>query len=131
MPWFYPLSKASFANPELRAQVLRRAPDIDLDDPAVQDRLRREIRISIAAIDELRRALARTRRALPRVRAPILVMHGRADDVAPLSSPQTILSQVASPRRELAWWDDTGHQLLVHGPHRQAIYARVAAFLAV
>ncbi|MEI7770485.1 MAG: alpha/beta hydrolase, partial [Chloroflexales bacterium] len=59
-----------------------------------------------------------------------LVIHGRADDVAPQSSPQIILSRVASPRRELAWWPDTGHQLLTHGPHRQAIYARVAAFLS-
>ncbi len=128
-PWYYPLAQASFADPELRAQVLRRAPAVDLDDPQVQARLRGEIRISIGAIDELRMALAQTRRALPRVRAPILVAHGRADDVAPLISPQIILSGVASPRRELAWWDDAGHQLLTHGPQRQAIYRRVETFL--
>jgi carboxylesterase len=131
VPWFYPLAQASFADPELRAQVARRAPaDIDLDDPAVQARLRVEIRISIAAIDELRIALARARRALPRVSAPILVMHGRTDDVAPLSSPQIILGHVSSARRELAWWDNTGHQMLTHGPHLQAIYARVETFLS-
>jgi carboxylesterase len=130
-PWFYPLARASFADPDLRAQVARRAPaDIDLDDPEVQKRLRGEIRISIGAIDELRIALTQARRALPRVRAPILVMHGRADDVAPLNSPQIILGGVASPHRELAWWDDTGHQLLVQGPHLAAIYARVERFLA-
>ncbi len=130
-PWYYPLSQASFADPELRAQILQRAPDADLDDPLVQARLRGEIRISLAALDELRIALSHSRRALPRVRAPILVMHGRADEVAPLASPQIILSGVASPRRELAWWDDTGHQLLIHGPHRQAIYRRVETFLKV
>jgi carboxylesterase len=84
----------------------------------------------MAALDELRMAVAQARRALPRVRAPILVMHGRADEIAPLSSPQIILGRIASPRRELAWWEDTSHQMLTHGPHRQAIYARVAAFLA-
>jgi carboxylesterase len=129
-PWFYPLAKAGFADPALREQVLRRAPDVDLDDPAVQARLRGEVRISIAAIDELRVALAQARRALPRVRAPILVMHGRADDVAPLASPQIILDGVASARKELEWWDDSGHQLLVSGPHRQAIYHRVETFLS-
>jgi carboxylesterase len=128
-PWYYPLAQASFADAELRTQVLRRSPGIDLDDPQVQARLRGEIRISIAALDELRVALSRTRRALPRVRAPILVMHGRADEVAPLGSPAIILGGVASPRRELAWWDDSGHQLLIHGPHRQAIYRRVEEFL--
>ncbi|MBX0326941.1 alpha/beta fold hydrolase [Oscillochloris sp. ZM17-4] len=130
MPWYYPLAQASFAEPELRAQILRRAPDVDLDDPQVQAHLRGEIRISIGAIDELRMALARARRALPRVRAPILVMHGRADDVAPLGSPQIILGGVSSPQRELVWWDDTGHQMLTHGPHREAIYRRVETFLA-
>ncbi|NNJ09497.1 alpha/beta fold hydrolase [Chloroflexales bacterium ZM16-3] len=131
MPWYYPLAKASFADPELRAQIMRRAPDADIDDPQVQSRLRGEVRISIAALDELRMALIHARRALRRVRAPILVMHGRADEVAPLSSPQIILRGVASPRRELVWWDGTGHQLLIHGPHRQAIYRRVETFLAM
>lgn len=130
VPWYYPLAQASFDDPELRAQVLRRAPDIDLDDPQVQARLRGEVRIAIAAVDELRIALAHARRALPRVRAPILAMHGRDDDVAPLHSPRIILGGVSSPRRELAWWEEAGHQLLIHGPNRPAIYRRVAQFLA-
>lgn len=130
VPWYYPLAQARFDDPEIRAQILRRAPDIDLDDPQVQERLRGEIRISLGAIDELRMALERTRQALPAVRAPILVMHGRDDEVAPLRSPAIILEGVASPRRELAWWEAAGHQLLIHGPNRLDIYRRVAAFLA-
>jgi carboxylesterase len=128
-PWFYPLESADFRDPAVRAQVARYAPEADLDDPAVQARVRREARISLHAVDEARLTFAAARAALPLVHTPVLVMHGRHDDVAPLDSPATIMQRIGSVRRELVWWDDTGHQLLVEGPHRGAVYERVAAFL--
>jgi carboxylesterase len=130
VPWFYPFERADFSAPAVRAQVLARQPDADLDDPAVQAYLRRQVRISTGAIDELRLTLAAARAALPRVRAPALVMHGRDDDTAPLDSAETIVARIGSSRKELLWWEQTGHQMLVEGPHRQAIYGRVGAFLA-
>jgi alpha-beta hydrolase superfamily lysophospholipase len=39
-------------------------------------------------------------------------------------------SGLASVRKELVWWDDTGHQMLVEGPHRAEVYARIEAFVA-
>lgn len=57
-------------------------------------------------------------------------MQGRADNVAPPDSPATLAARLGGPRAELVWWEETGHQLLVGGPHRQAIYARVGDFLA-
>lgn len=129
MPWFYPFERADLSSPAVRAQILARQPDADLDDPAVQAYLRREVRISTGAIDELRLALAQARAALPLVRAPALVMHGRLDTVAPLDSAEEIAARIGGPRRELVWWDDTGHQMLVEGPHRETIYDRVGDFL--
>jgi carboxylesterase len=128
-PWFYPLERADFGDPAVRAEVAKRAPEANLDDPEVQARVRREARISLHAVDEARLAFAAARAALPLVRAPALVMHGRDDTIAPLDSPATIAAAIGSPRCELVWWDDTGHQLLVSGPHRLAIYERVAAFV--
>lgn len=130
MPWFYPFERADFSQPAVRAQILARQPDADLDDPAVQAYLRRQVRISTASIDELRLALVAARAALPRVRARALVMHGRDDGVAPLDSAEAIVAGLGSPRKELIWWEATGHQLLVEGPHREAIYRRVGDFLA-
>ena len=129
-PWFYPLESADFRDPAVRAQVAQYNPDANLDDADVQARVRREARISLHAVDELRLALAAARAALPLVQAPALVMHGRYDDVAPLDSPGIVMARIGSARRELVWWDDTGHQLLMTGPHREAIHARVAAFLS-
>lgn len=129
IPWHYPFAQADFGDPEVRAQITARAPAVNLDDPAVQAQLRTQIRMSVAAADELRRTLIHARAALPRVRAPALVMHGRADLVSPTDSAETIVAEIGSPRKDLVWWGQTGHQLLAVGPHRQAIYERVAAFL--
>jgi carboxylesterase len=129
IPWFYPLEKADFRDPAVRAEVARHAPGLDLDDPAVQARIRREARISLHAVDELRMTLAAARAALPLVRTPTLVMQGCEDDVAPRDSPATIAARLGGPRTETVWWEQTGHQLLVQGPHRHAIYARIATFL--
>lgn len=129
-PWFYPLERADFKDPAVRAQVAGYAPDLDLDDPIVQARVRREARISLHAVDELRLTVAAARAALPLVQTPALVMHGRGDDVAPLDSPTTIVGRLAGAQPQLVWWEDTGHQLLVQGPHRLTIYARVGDFLS-
>lgn len=79
---------------------------------------------------ELGAVVRQARSALPRVQTPALVMHGREDAIVPLANAETILRELGSPRKELVWWDDTGHQMLVEGPYRAAIYARIAAFVA-
>jgi carboxylesterase len=129
VPWFYPLDWSDLNDPSVRAQILQRQPDLDLDDPQVQAVVRRKVKISVGAIDEVRRAIVRARGYLPRVTASTLIMHGRSDPVAPPDSAQTIHTQLGSPARELVWWDDTGHQLLTEGPHSTAIRRRVLAFM--
>lgn len=128
-PWFYPLESADFRDPAVRAQVTRYNPDVDFEDSTVVARIRREARISLHAVDELRLTFAAAHAALPLVRTPVLVMQGRDDSVAPPDSPATITRRIGSPRRDLVWWADTGHQLLVQGPHKAAIYERVAQFV--
>lgn len=128
-PWFYPLESADFRDPAVRAEVAKYAPEADLDIPEVQARVRKEARISLHAVDELRLTFAAARATLPQVRTPTLVMQGRDDTVAPPESLPTIAARIGAKRCETVWWDDTGHQLLVSGPHRLAIYERVAEFL--
>lgn len=129
VPWFYPLERADFADPEVRAQILARRPDLDLDDRDVQAQVRRAVKVSVAAIDELRLAVERARLTLPQVSAPALIMHGRNDNVAPPDSADTVHTQIGSPVRELVWWDDTRHQLLTEGPHIAAVHRRVITFM--
>ncbi|MCS6888596.1 MAG: alpha/beta fold hydrolase [Chloroflexus sp.] len=129
-PWFYLLAQADFTSPDLRASIWRRQPGLDLDDPAIQQMLRRSVKVSVAAADELRLALAAARRALPQVRAPALIMHGQSDTTADPASAAAIAARIGSKHCELAYWPDTGHQLLLAGPHREAIFRRIERFLA-
>lgn len=84
---------------------------------------------SVAPLAELRGLIAEVRPILPQVRAPALVMHGRADAVIDPQNAVAIHAAIASPQKELVWWEDTGHQMLVEGPHRLAVYARIADFV--
>jgi carboxylesterase len=130
VPWYYMLEKANFADPGLREEFGKLYPDLDLSDTTVQATLRREARLSVGAIDELRMLLANARASLSAVRVPTLVMHGRNDVVAPPISAELIIGGINSPRKELTWWDNTGHQMLVSGPHLKDVYRRVARFVA-
>jgi carboxylesterase len=130
LPWYYPYAHADFSSPVVRSDLLARAPTgTDLDDPSVQAQIRRSVKISIPAIDELRQCLAAACRVLPALPTPALVMQGRNDTVAPAQSAKTIFERLGSAQKEIVYWDDTGHQLLVDGPHRVAIYQRVATFV--
>ncbi|WP_298820115.1 alpha/beta hydrolase [Chloroflexus sp.] len=128
-PWFYLLAQADFSSPDLRASIWRRQPGLDLDDPAIQQMLRRSVKVSVAAADELRLALSAARQVLPQVQAPTLIMHGHNDMTADPTSAAAIAARIGSRYCELTYWPDTGHQLLLAGPHRQTIFRRIERFL--
>lgn len=111
MPWFYPLARADFRDPRVRAMVLERAPAADLDDPAVVARVRREARIPVGSLYELVRLQARVARDLPRVRAPLLLLHGRRDTVVQARSVEVIAARAGSPMVQIRWFAQSGHLL--------------------
>ncbi len=131
IPWFYPLEKADFNDPLIQQRVREYAPDVDLHDPQVVAHIRRTVRIPVRAINELQTALQVARSIPPQITTPTLIMHGRNDQIAAPAYATELYTRLASPQRELVWWDDTEHQLLEVGPHRQAIYARIGEFIQV
>ncbi len=76
---FRPFENADFSQPGVRQAFGEMVPDQDLDDPAVQARLRRETSLPTATLDELRRVSADGGRAARRVKVPTLVLQGRDD----------------------------------------------------
>jgi carboxylesterase len=62
-----------------------------------------------ASVIELVRLQKRTRSALQRVQAPLLVAHGSLDSIVPASNAQEIAASVASAERELLWLPNSGH----------------------
>ena len=126
MPWFRPLARADFSDPGVRGQIQQFDAEIDLDDPAVQAALRRQIRLPLSALNELAGLLRAARRRLHHIAAPALVMHGSADETAPLESADELVRRLSGPV-ELVWWANSGH-LLFEGPERAAIVARAVDF---
>jgi carboxylesterase len=129
VPWFYPLKDADLSDPFIEQRIREFAPDADLSDPQVCDEIRNSVRIPLGAIDEMQKALRQARARLPRVQMPVLVMQGRNDEVIPADSADDVMRRLGSRDKQLVWWEHTTHQMLVVGPHREAIYARVADFV--
>ncbi len=79
MKEFRPFAKANFADPGTRRMFTEMAPDADLDDPAIQTRLRQQTALPTRTLDELRRLGNAAGAAARRVTAPTTILQGRAD----------------------------------------------------
>ncbi|KPV39887.1 alpha/beta hydrolase, partial [Kouleothrix aurantiaca] len=99
MPWYYPLARANFADPAVRAAVLERAPEAQLDDPEVVAAIRREAKVPVGSLYELARLQRATSRELPRVRVPALIMQGRRDQTVEPRSAEMVARAIGSPDR--------------------------------
>jgi carboxylesterase len=111
MPWFYPLQQANFSDPVVRAGLAEKMGEVNFDDPAMVDEIKRTVRIPTAAIHELLKLGTRTRRELPRVTVPALVMQGRRDDTVVPATAQVIYDRLGSRDKELVYFERSGHQL--------------------
>jgi carboxylesterase len=111
--WYSPLAGADLADPAVQERIRRRtsAAGIDFADPAVQERIRAASRVSVASVYQLQLLLRDVRRHLPDVSAPLLIMHGRRDDVVAPRQAETIYARAASADKRLVWLDGSHHML--------------------
>jgi len=63
------------------------------------------------------------RRALPRIRQPILVFQGRWDAQLTPQAAQIVYDSVSSTDKTLVWLERSGHNLLADG-EREAVWAQ-------
>jgi carboxylesterase len=116
-----------FLAPVIR-RVTRSLPGVgnDIADPAG-----REIayeRVPTAAAASMLAFLRRARRALPRVRQPILVLHGRNDHTVHPDNAQLIFDSVASTDKQLVWCERSYHVITLDYD-RDDVLARSYAFI--
>jgi carboxylesterase len=111
--WYSPLAGADLADPAVQERVRRRtsAAGLDFADPAVQEQIRAAARVSVASVYQLQLLLRDVRRHLPQVSAPLLIMHGRCDDVIAPRQAETIYARAASADKRLVWLDRSHHML--------------------
>jgi carboxylesterase len=128
MPWYYPLARADFANPAVRAAVLDRAPHADLDDPAVVAAIRREAKVPVGSLFELSELQRVAQRSLPHVTTPTLIMQGRLDQTVDPRSAALVASGIAARDRRVVWFEHSGHQLPLER-EREAIWSTALEWL--
>jgi esterase/lipase len=97
IPSFAPFRRADFANPRLRAFFADIAPDLDLDDPAVQQGVREHLTIATPVLDEMRRLGRQSLRDLTRVHVPTLILQSRDDQTVPIAATRRLLQRAAGP----------------------------------
>jgi carboxylesterase len=76
--------------------VRERAPEADLDAPAVIARLRREAKVPIGSLYELSRLQRAAQRDLRRSSAPALIMQGRRDQTVDPRSAVAVAAGIRS-----------------------------------
>jgi carboxylesterase len=81
----------------------------DLHDPGALAGHADYPRIPTRAAAELYSVTRVLSRALPRIRAPILLIHSRLDRVVPPANTQTIFDRVGSPDKRIVWLERGGH----------------------
>ncbi len=129
LPWLYPMRKANFADPQLRAELSSKMGPVDFDDPAVVANLRATIRISTRSIYEVVRLGQHVRRVLPRITAPALIVQGRLDTTVLPVSAEHLYRLLGSREKQIAWFERSGH-LLPNDIEREQVWQQIAQWLA-
>ncbi len=97
-------------------------------EPAVRPYRSPYTRIPLATTTELISLFDATRRALPTVRMPLLVVQGRRDWVIPRGSGQEILALASAAPSRLLWLPHSGHVATLDRD-RSLLFAEVKQFL--
>jgi carboxylesterase len=79
MPRFQPFGKLDFTDPETRLKLAETAPDVDLDDPAVQRGFQEEITVPTHSLYQLRRLGQRARRSRLAPQTSRVIVQGLED----------------------------------------------------
>lgn len=81
------------------------------------------------ALAELRTLVKMMRRALPKVRAPVLLVNSRADTAVPPEHQDAIREAIGSPIKESLWLEDSAHAITLE-PERDELYRAIASFIS-
>jgi carboxylesterase len=113
----------------LISRIVKSLPAVgnDIADPEQQE-IAYERLPAAAAHSMLRFATRRARRALPQVRCPILIMHGRQDHTVPAASSQVIYDSVGSTDKELVWLERSYHVITLDY-ERDQVFERTFEFI--
>jgi carboxylesterase len=97
-------------------------------DPAATTRYHSYRRYPLVAVDQLLDLMRVTRKIIPRVKIPSLIMHGLRDRVIHPKSAAYLFNRIGSPEKELIWWQNSGHGVPFDA-EREEVWRRVLQFV--
>lgn len=97
------------------------------DQQAYRDHLSYRV-FPIRSVPEVGGLLELLRQQLPRLGAPVLLMHAVEDRGVSPDNARSIYAQVGSVEKELVWIENSGHVLTVE-PARRRVYDLAASFV--
>jgi len=78
-------------------------------DPEARTRYFSYRHYPLIAVDHLLDLMRVTRKVLPSVRTPALIMHGLRDQIIHPKSARYIFNNIASGSKRIVWWRNSGH----------------------
>lgn len=97
-------------------------------DPELGRRHTNYRRFPTRSLDSLVRYTRVVERVLPRVQAPLLVIHSRADRTILPTAAEFIHQQAGSAEKTLVWFERSGHEML-RDSEAEAVLERIEAFI--
>lgn len=97
-------------------------------DPDAHTRFVSYRRYPLIAVDHLLDLMRVTRKILPKIETPALIMHGLRDRVIHPRSARYIFNHINSEEKELVWWRNSGHGV-VFDVERTEVWQKVWQFV--
>ncbi len=96
LPDHRPFAKMDLSSPASRQRISAAFPDLDPDDPE-SERFLRELTLPARALSELEAVGRSAFKAARKVRAPVLCLQGREDEVTPTARTRALLDRIPGP----------------------------------
>jgi carboxylesterase len=97
-------------------------------DPEAHTRFVSYRRYPLIAVDHLLDLMRVTRKIVPDVKTPALIMHGLRDRVIHPRSARYIYNHIGSEEKELVWWRNSGHGVIFDS-EREEVWEKVWKFV--
>lgn len=97
-------------------------------DPEAHNRYHSYRRYPLIAVDQLLDLMRVTRKILPAMTTPALIMYGLQDSVIHPKSGRYLYKRLGSAQKELVWWPNSGHGVPFDA-EREQVWEKVLGFI--
>ncbi|MFN2138161.1 MAG: alpha/beta hydrolase [Candidatus Promineifilaceae bacterium] len=110
--YVYPLKYKSLDPKIWLGRVLDYNPNIDVEDPALQEWLIEASRIPVDGVAEMSKMAGIGRRLWPQVHQPVLIFQGGQDPAVNPGNTEKLFQSLATVDKEMKFFPQAGHELM-------------------